>query len=93
MMAQPTPARSSKPGRHEVPERVRVLGRPNAGAAAARNLGLSVATGDWVTFSDPDDELDLDALTPSPIVRYALIRTVTGDGHAANSSSRTRSVV
>lgn len=38
--------------------RVTVLTQPNGGQASARNLGLEHATGDWVTFTDPDDRLD-----------------------------------
>jgi glycosyltransferase involved in cell wall biosynthesis len=39
---------------------VEVLRQPNAGQAAARNLGLDHANGEWVTFTDPDDILDAD---------------------------------
>lgn len=35
--------------------RVRVLHGPNAGQAAARNLGLDIATGDYIAFVDADD--------------------------------------
>lgn len=38
--------------------RVKVFTKPNGGQAAARNLGLEHATGEWVTFPDPDDRLD-----------------------------------
>jgi hypothetical protein len=38
--------------------RITVLEQANAGVAAARNLGLDHATGEWVTFTDPDDILD-----------------------------------
>jgi glycosyltransferase involved in cell wall biosynthesis len=38
--------------------RVKVVTKPNGGQAAARNLGLEHATGEWVTFTDPDDMLD-----------------------------------
>lgn len=37
--------------------RIRVLHRPNGGAAAARNTGLDAARGDWILFVDADDEL------------------------------------
>lgn len=39
-------------------EHVIVLTQPNAWVAEARNAGLAVATGEWVTFTDPDDVLD-----------------------------------
>ncbi len=38
--------------------RMQVLTQPNGGQASARNLGLEHATGEWVTFPDPDDRLD-----------------------------------
>ena len=34
-----------------------VLTKSNGGQSTARNLGLEQATGDWVTFTDPDDML------------------------------------
>src|SRR5687768_8249114 len=35
-----------------------VLHQENAGQAAARNAGLEHATGEWVTFIDPDDTVN-----------------------------------
>lgn len=40
------------------PTAVRVLHKENGGQATARNLGLEVVRGDWVSFVDPDDMLD-----------------------------------
>lgn len=40
------------------PTTVRVVTQENAGQGAARNAGLALATGEWVTFPDPDDTLD-----------------------------------
>ncbi|MCW4466208.1 glycosyltransferase family 2 protein [Glutamicibacter sp. MNS18] len=37
--------------------RHRILSKTNGGQASARNLGMTVATGGWVTFCDPDDFL------------------------------------
>jgi glycosyltransferase involved in cell wall biosynthesis len=36
---------------------ITVLHQENAGQAVARNAGIEHATGEWVTFSDPDDML------------------------------------
>ena len=37
---------------------VTVLSKENGGQSSARNLGLGAASGEWVTFTDPDDMLD-----------------------------------
>lgn len=39
-------------------ERVRILHQTNSGQSAARNSGLSVASGNWVGFVDSDDWLE-----------------------------------
>jgi glycosyltransferase involved in cell wall biosynthesis len=39
------------------PDLVTVVDKPNGGTADARNAGLAVARGEWLTFTDPDDYL------------------------------------
>jgi glycosyltransferase involved in cell wall biosynthesis len=41
---------------------VHVFTQPNAGQGPARNRGIEHASGEWVTFTDPDDVLDRDFL-------------------------------
>lgn len=41
---------------------VKVLEQPNSGAAAARNLGIRHAEGDWIAFLDSDDKWVADKL-------------------------------
>ena len=41
------------------PEHVRYIHQENAGVSGARNAGLAIARGTWVSFPDPDDFLDV----------------------------------
>ncbi len=39
------------------PDTIRYVRKENGGVSSARNAGLDIATGDWVSFPDPDDML------------------------------------
>lgn len=42
----------------EIDKRIRVVHKKNEGVSATRNLGLKLATGDYITFIDSDDFVD-----------------------------------
>lgn len=44
--------------------RIRVIHQTNAGLSAARNSGIEVATGDYLTFVDSDDFIGMDTYQP-----------------------------
>lgn len=41
--------------------RIKVISQVNAGVSAARNAGLNVATGEYISFIDPDDYIKVNA--------------------------------
>ena len=45
----------------ESDSRIHLIYKANQGVSAARNDGLSVATGDYITFADSDDWVEIDA--------------------------------
>lgn len=48
--------------RYTTDNRVRCYTQPNRGVSSARNKGVSMATGDYITFLDGDDMLQIDTL-------------------------------
>lgn len=46
-----------------IDERIKVIHKQNEGVSMARNQGLEVATGDYVTFIDSDDSLEGDCFS------------------------------
>lgn len=43
----------------ESDSRIRVIHQKNQGVSSARNAGLNIATGDYISFIDPDDYIEL----------------------------------
>lgn len=41
-------------------DRIKVIHKENGGVSSARNAGLSVVTGEWIGWVDPDDWIELD---------------------------------
>lgn len=69
--------------------RIRVARQSNQGPSPARNLGISLASGDWLLFLDADDWVSLDFLDkmlaaaarqPSASAVYCFYSRVTPDG-------------
>ena len=47
---------------NQTDSRIRVIHKKNGGLSDARNAGLSVANGEWITFIDSDDYVGKDFL-------------------------------
>lgn len=58
-------------------ERITVIHQENGGVAAARNAGLSAATGDWLGWVDPDDYIEPD------MYEYLLTHALAHDADVA----------
>ncbi len=71
--------------------RFRVIHKQNGGVSAARNTGLDAVKGDWITFSDSDDELTPNALADftEAIRRFPDVDVIRG-GHTTITSSGKR---
>lgn len=74
-------------------KRIKVIDKPNGGVSSARNKGLEVAQGDWITFMDSDDWLDADAFdvyyeaaqrTGADIVKTGYRRVSKNDNNKQN---------
>ena len=71
--------------------RFRVIHKQNGGVSAARNTGLDAVKGEWITFSDSDDELTPNALADftEAIRRFPDVDVIRG-GHITITTSGKR---
>ena len=49
--------------KEKYPQNIRVIHKPNGGVSSARNVGLNIATGQFINFMDSDDKLSPNALS------------------------------
>jgi len=77
-------------------DRIRVFHQNNAGQAAARNLGISKSTGQWIAFLDQDDLWDprklavqIQEARERDSVVHSNIRVVDASGHILQKSHKT----
>ena len=71
--------------------RIRFISKSNQGVSAARNCGLDIASGEYITFVDSDDWLDLDAYEKmiDTIEKTDADIVVMGFSHEANTKTAT----
>ena len=74
---------------------VRVIAKANGGAASARNLGISLAVGEWIAFLDSDDEwhpnkleLQIAAASQFPMAQLIFCDTIVRSEHEIVIPSR-----
>lgn len=60
--------------------RVRVIHKKNGGLCSARNAGLDIATGEYVTFVDSDDWIEPDAYAEMIRISLDYRADITGGG-------------
>ena len=86
----------------EKDDRIRVIDKPNGGVSSARNKGLEIANGDWITFMDSDDWLDADAFeiyheaaqrTGADIIKTGYRRVICDDYETPSEMTKKRNGV
>ncbi len=65
----------------EKDDRIRVFHKPNGGSSSARNLGISMAKGEWIGFVDSDDWIE-------PQMYERLYEAATAAGTSIAQASR-----
>lgn len=80
----------------EIDKRITFIDKKNGGVSVARNIGITLAKGEWIHFLDSDDFLDLDAFdnlikiasnTGCDIIQFGLRKFMAGNIVGENKSS------
>ena len=74
--------------------RIKLIQKENGGSASARNMGLSVAQGEFIQFLDADDTISLDKLElQSNILEQKKMDVVYSDFRIVNSDGTIRPTI
>jgi len=72
-------------------QRIRVFHKENGGVSSARNLGIDNAKGEWITFVDSDDRLEVNTLMSCStffkdydIIRFSMRLVLNQEGTSVN---------
>ena len=78
----------------QMDRRIRVISQKNSGVSAARNAGMSVASGEWLYFMDSDDYVDTTFLQDMMVYSKLYDMLITGvNRHYVNEKKQDNTVV
>ena len=61
---------------NKYPEKIKVINKENGGLSSARNAGIKKATGEYITFLDAGDYLDINLLKKRCYIIFICIKAL-----------------